>query len=266
MANDYKLAKPVHANRGIEAKYRKKLEQLIAEMAGSCEYWLTAGYKKHPPRIAQEIAQDSASTRMQAIMAELSKRWIEKFNVMADEIAKNYVSGIFNTSSKSLEQSLKDAGWSVKFNMTPAVRDAFNASLQENIGLIKSIPQQYLSKVEGAVMRSYSAGRDLHTMVKDIKEIYPITNKRAAFIARDQSNKANAVVNRARQLELGITDAIWLHSHAGKNPRESHVKAGKDKRRYKIAEGCLIDGEYIQPGELINCRCVSRIILPIKGN
>ena len=81
------------------------------------------------------------------------------------------------------------------------------------------------------------------------------------LIARDQSNKANAVVSRARQLELGITDAIWMHSHAGKNPRKDHVAA--NGKRYKIAEGCLISGEYIQPGEEINCRCTSRPILPI---
>ena len=65
-------------------------------------------------------------------------------------------------------------------------------------------------------MRSYSAGRDLATMVKDLKQLYPAASHRAELIARDQSNKANAVVNRTRQMELGITEAIWMHSHAGK--------------------------------------------------
>ena len=55
--------------------------------------------------------------------------------------------------------------------MTPAVRDAFNASLAENVGLIKSIPEKYLQQVEGVVMRSYSAGRDLETMVKELKTL-----------------------------------------------------------------------------------------------
>ena len=110
-------------------------------------------------------------------------------------------------------------------------------------------------------MRSYSAGRDLATMVKELKTLYPAASHRAELIARDQSNKANAVVNRTRQMELGITEAIWMHSHAGKTPRPDHVAA--DGKRYKIAEGCLISGKYIQPGEEINCRCTSRPVLPI---
>ena len=159
-----------------------------------------------------------------------------------------------------MRMALKDAGLAVKFNFTPAMRDAFNASLAENIGLIRSIPQQYLEKVSGIVNRSYVMGRDLQTMVREIQALYPVTKDRAILIARDQSNKANAVVNRTRELELGITDAIWMHSHAGKVPRPDHVAA--NGRRYKIAEGCLISGKYIQPGEEINCRCTQRAVLP----
>ena len=110
------------------------------------------------------------------------------------------------------------------------------------------------------MMRSYTQGRDLETMVKDLKALYPKASRRAVLIARDQSNKANSVVQRTRQMELGITEAIWMHSHAGKEPRPDHVAA--NGKRYKIAEGCLISGEYIQPGYEINCRCTSRPVLP----
>lgn len=261
-----KTAAAVHANRGIEAKYRKALQRMIAEMHGSVEYWLTAGYRKFPPRMAAlvDMAEDaSPSASMKRILDDLAKRWIARFDEWAPKIADAYLQGMFKASDSAMRQALKDAGWAVDFKMTSAVRDAFNASLEENVGLIRSIPEKYLQQVEGVVMRSYSNGRDLETMVKDLKQLYPGASNRAVLIARDQSNKANAVVTRTRQLELGITEAIWLHSHAGKNPRPEHVKAGKEKRRYKIAEGCYIDGEYIQPGQEINCRCTCRPILPI---
>lgn len=259
-----KTVRAVHANRGIEAKYRKALQRMIAEMVGSVEYWLTAGYRKAPPRMAAlvEHAQDaSPSDRMRKILDELAKRWIERFDEYAPKLAEAYLQGMFKASDSAFRQALKEAGWTVEFKMTPAIRDAFNASLNENVGLIRSIPEKYLQQVEGVVMRSYSAGRDLETMVKDLKQLYPGASHRAELIARDQSNKANAVVNRARQMELGITEAIWMHSHAGKTPRPEHVAA--DGKRYKIAEGCKIDGEYIQPGEEINCRCTCRAVLPI---
>lgn len=266
-----KTARAVHANRGVEAKYRKALQRLIAEMHGSVEYWLTAGYRKDPPRMAAlvEQAQDAPllgadaapSAKIKRILDELTRRWVAKFDEMAPEIAEAYLQGMFKTTDSAMRQALKDAGWTVEFKMTPAVRDAFNASLEENVGLIRSIPEKYLQQVEGTVMRSYSAGRDLATMVKELKQLYPAASHRAELIARDQSNKANAVVNRARQMELGITEAIWMHSHAGKNPRPDHVTA--NGKRYNIAEGCKISGEFIQPGEEINCRCTSRAILPI---
>ena len=263
MPKQPKVLRSVAANRGIEAKYRKALQRMIAEMHASVEYWLTAAYRKDPPRMLAlvEQAQDaSPSEKMKRILSELAKRWSKKFDDWAPKISEAYLQGMFKTSDSAMRQALKEAGWTVEFKMTPAVRDAFNASLEENVGLIRSIPEKYLQQVEGTVMRSYSAGRDLETMVKELKKLYPAASHRAELIARDQSNKANAVVNRARQMELGITEAIWMHSHAGKNPRPDHVAA--NGKQYNIAEGCKISGELIQPGEEINCRCTSRAILP----
>ena len=271
-----KTSRAVHANRGIEAAYRKALARQIAEMAGSIEYWLTAGYRANPPRIA-ELAQDrrigeharelqnyasrsGPAARMRPILDGLATRWTKRFDEWAPKISEAYLQGMFKASDSAFRQSLKDAGWSVEFKLTPPMRDAYNASLAENVGLIRSIPERYLQQVEGVVMRSYSAGRDLHTMVKELKQLYPAASGRAELIARDQSNKANAVVNRTRQMELGITEAIWIHSHAGKVPRPDHVAA--NGKRYKIAEGCKISGEFIQPGAEINCRCTSRPVLP----
>jgi len=259
-----KTARSVHANRGVEVKYRKAMQRLIAEMHGSVEYWITAAYRKAPPRMLALVvqAQDAAgpSAKIKRILDELARRWVAKFEEWSPKIAEAYLQGMFKTTDSAMRQALKEAGWNVEFKMTPAIKDAFNASLEENVGLIRSIPGKYLQQVEGVVMRSYSAGRDLETMVKDLKQLYPGASHRAELIARDQSNKANAVVNRARQMELGITEAIWMHSHAGKIPRPDHVAA--NGKRYKIAEGCLISGEHIQPGTEINCRCTSRPVLP----
>lgn len=248
----------VHANRGVEARYRKRLRAMLDEIEASVIYWMQAAYRKAPPRLALDA---TPSERIAKELRELADRWIAKLEDEAPKVAEAYVKSMYDTSSQAFQQALKAAGWTVQFRMTPAVRDAFEASLAENVGLIKSIPAQYLQQVEGVVMRSYSSGRDLATMVADLKALYPAAAHRAELIARDQSNKANAVVNRARQLELGITRARWMHSHAGKNPRPDHVAA--DGKEYDIAQGCLISGSYIQPGEEINCRCTSRPIIEV---
>jgi len=253
-----KLAKPVISNCGVAIRYRRAMDKEIQAMFDSFEYWLQATYRKAPPLLAQDA---SPVDIVKKVFAKLSKYWLDRFNDSAKKIAKYHVGRMFLTSDKSLQNVLKDAGWAVDFKMTKEMTDALNANIAANVGLIKSIPAQLLPQVEGIVMRSYSSGRDLKTMVDDIRALHPVSQKRAALIARDQSNKANAVVNRTRCLELGITEAKWMHSSAGKKTRKSHVEA--NGKIYDIARGCKIDGDYIQPGELINCRCTSRVILPI---
>jgi SPP1 gp7 family putative phage head morphogenesis protein len=231
---------------------------LIEEMDASILYWLQAQFKEAPPALLAEDATPWQEMRKR--FRKLAKQWIKRFDEAAPKIAEAYLKGSFKTTNSAMRMALKDAGLAVKFEMTRGMRDAFNASLAENIGLIKSIPEQYLQKVEGVVARGYASGRDLQAIIKGLRRLYPITQNRAILIARDQSNKANAVVTKARQLELGINKAQWKHSHGGKVPRPDHVAA--DGRIYDVAKGCLISGERIWPGEKINCRCTSRSILP----
>lgn len=256
-----KIVRAVHPNAGVRARYSKDLERLVSEMSKSVAYWVEAAYKANPPRM--EVAMDALpSQELVKRMRELSKRWIDRFNEMAETIAERFVkSGVRHTDTAFMS-ALKDAGFTVKFQMTPIMRDAVNASIAENVSLIKSIPQKYFTEVEGTVMRGYTRGHDLGYITEELTKRYGITSRRAANIARDQSSKLNAVATQARRVDLGLFKAVWVHSAAGKHPRPSHVKAGKDKLEFDVREGAYLDGEWLLPGEAINCRCVSRTILP----
>ena len=245
-------------------RYRRQMLSLIEEMTDSIVYWMSAQYRESPPALAMDA---TPSKEMLAKFRAIARKWQKRFDASAPKIAEAYLKGSFKATDSAMRMALRDAGMAVKFKMTPVMRDAFNASLQENVGLIRSIPQQYLQQVEGIVARSYASGRDLQSMTKAIRELYPKAAGRAELIARDQSNKANSVVQNARRIEIGIIEAKWLHSGGGKHPRKEHQRA--DGRIYKIREGCPIKNEkgeleYIQPGQKINCRCVSRTILPIE--
>jgi len=139
---------------------------------------------------------------------KLAERWQDKFDDMAPKVAASFLKNQFRGTSAAMRMALREAGWSIEFTMTPAMRDAFEASLAENVGLIKSIPAQYLQEVEGIVMRNYAAGRDLKSMAAEIRARYHVAANRAVLISRDQANKSSAVVQRARQLEIGIKKSI----------------------------------------------------------
>lgn len=256
-----KTARAVLPNVGVQMAYKRAMEKLIDEMSNSFEYWLAAAYKANPPRM--EVAMDALpSAELSKKVRDLGKRWIKKFDDMAASIAQKFTESGRKATDSSFQQALKDAGFSVEFKVTPVMRDAMNATIADNVALIKSIPRQYATQVEGIIMRGYASGRDLKSITDDLQERYGITHRRAAFIARDQSNKLNAVVTRARRVELGLFKARWRHSGAGKEPRPSHVKAGKEKKEFDVREGCLIDGKHILPGEDPGCRCSSETILP----
>lgn len=254
-----KTARPVHANAGVRARYQRDLEKLVDEMAHSIEYWIEAAYKANPPSIAQDALP---SKELSKRLNEVGKRWTKRFDDMAATIAERFIQSGKKATDSAMMQSFKDAGWTVQFKPTKAIRDAMNASVVENVSLIRSIPQSYLKNVEGTVMRGYAAGRDLKQISDELQKHYGVTKRRAAFIARDQSSKLTATVTQSRRVELGLFKAVWIHSAGGKTTRASHVKAGKDRLEFDVRDGALIDGDYIQPGYLPNCRCVSRTILP----
>lgn len=202
------------------------------------------------------------AAELQAAMQDLSDYWLARFDIASQQLAGYFGKSVARRTDAQLKSILSDAGMSVRFEMTPGMRDVLQATISDNVGLIRSIPQQYLKNVEGMVMRSIAAGRDLATLSKQIEHQYGVTKRRAALIARDQNNKATAYMHDARRKELGIQEAVWIHSGGGKKPRPKHVKA--DGQRFNVGIGLPIGdkGEYVLPGESINCRCVSRSIIP----
>ena len=253
-----KTLRPVVPNAGIEAEYRKRIKRLIAEMQRSIVYWLTAAYKANEPKIAQDNI--IPAIELQDAMDDLAKQWQTKFDATAPKLAQWFAQKTKNYTDGSLQTILKDGGFAVRFEMSPVMQDAYQAVINEQVGLIKSIASEHLQEVQGLVMRSVQQGRNMGELTAELTKRYGITKRRAAFIARDQNNKATATVTRVRHKQLGITQAVWKHSHAGKHPRPSHLKA--DGEVYDIDKGLYLDGKWTWPGVEPNCRCTTRPIIP----
>lgn len=271
-----RLLRPVRANAGIEADYRRRLHRLVQMMEKSVKYWVHAAYKGNEPAtvtlahddvisVPESLAMDaldyalamdeSAVAALRRVIRALVRRWQRNFNEAADELAKYFSREIATRSDNALRRTLKQGGYSVPFTQTPVMRDALNAVIAENVGLIRSIPREYLRDIEGAVMRAAAAGRDLSQLTADVQRIGGVTRRRATLIARDQTNKATTYMTRARQIDVGIDEGIWRHSHAGKVPRPTHV--AQDGKRFSLRDGWrdpAID-KLIFPGTEINCRC-----------
>lgn len=227
---------------------------MLAEMRKDVQSLIDTHYPKG-------LAQDGFSDGLRAALRRLFRYWFARLESIAPEMASNFLNRSMSHTDKAFQAAMREAGFTVRFRHTQATQRAFDASLSGNVGLIRSIGQQYLHRVEETVWRSVNSGYDVAQLSKELRKDFGVSERRAAFIARDQTNKAKAVIEKARRQELGITEAIWMHSHAGKEPRPSHVAA--NGKRFDVAKGMYLDGKWVQPGEEINCRCSSRAV--IKG-
>jgi len=262
MVSKPKTARAVHANKGVEAWYRNKLQELITQMHDSIQLHIEATYKKTPPIVG--FANDDADPNVQLrkTMKKWGDNWRRKLDRLSGDIARQFAKKNMYATQKAMMQAFKDAGFTVKFSPTPGSVSAYRAVLSENVNLIKSIPDQYLKDVESSVWQSVMKGGDLHQLTKDLKRNYGVSQRRAEFIARDQNNKAKAIMENERRKEIGIKRAIWLHSGGGKEPRPTHV--AMNGKAYDLKKGMYDSAvkEFVWPGVLPNCRCTSQAIIP----
>lgn len=256
------MLSPIRPAAPIRARYEQRILALLDEMHVSILHWIAAAWRENPPESVL-LGEDELPIRvLQRAMAKLADRWLGRFDELAGNLALYFATAVRNRCDRTLAADLSRGGMSVRFKMTRAMQDAYAAVRAENVGLIRSIAEHHLGQVETLVMQSVSQGRDLGTLTQALTKTYGVSKRRAALIARDQNNKATAVLTRTRHLELGITKAKWRHSAGGKHPRPAHVSFSGQS--YEIATGHDFgDGEGpVWPGTAINCRCVAIPIVP----
>lgn len=250
--------RPVRPPVAIERAYHKKLKALLREMDRSLYWWLRAEYRKVEP----EIVGDSATRDLRAKMKYLARYWKKKYNEKAVEMANWFATEVQKHTTRNLQNQMKRAklaelGFDLKFTYhSRKERTIFNSIVEQNVNLIKSIASEHLTKVQGVVLRGIETGHDLSRMTQDLEEGFGVSERRAAMIARDQTAKASNNLARQRLMDYGVKKGKWMHTSSGKTYRDSHVRM--DGEVYDLEQGCFDDdyGDYVQPGELINCHCV----------
>lgn len=253
-----KALRPVRPPVAIERTYHKKIRAMLREMNRSLYFWLRAEYRKAEP----EIVGDSAITDLRAKLRKLTRIWQKKFDEESTTIATWFATEVQKHTTRGLQNQMKrtklvDLGFDLKFTYhSRKERAIFNSIVEQNVNLIKSIASEHLTKVQGVVLRGIETGHDLSRMTGDLEEGFGVSERRAAMIARDQTAKASNNLSRQRLMDYGVKKGKWMHTSSGKTYRDSHVQM--DGEIYDLEQGCYDDdyGDYVQPGELVNCHCV----------
>lgn len=260
-----KLLRAIRPNAGVQAYYRRRLLKELEAMQRSIAYWLEAAYKARE----SEIVEDASPTNsILARFKALQRRWLRRWNWLASWLSERVINRTESTTTVSMTEAFKAAGFTVKLDKGRYLNNVTQALIAENVNLIKSIPRQYLTEVEGIVTRGISMGKDLSYITEELDRRYAITRRRAAFIARDQLDKATQSINRAHDERLGITEGIWVHLPGQKTSRKTHEAMDGKRFRLRGPDAGLYDSDVkrrVLTGELPGCRCVYRAVLPELG-
>lgn len=135
------------------------------------------------------------------------------------------------------------------------LEDILQAAIEENVSLIKSIPNEYYDKVEQALFRHLASGGDRQSLRETIGNLGDLTESRIKLIARDQNSKLNSRLNKARQEALGVEEYVWVTS------RDERVRQSHRDNNGKTFRWDDPNPDTGHPGEDIQCRCIAQPVL-----
>ncbi len=261
-------------NASLQSRYESSLRRLVNDMTKEVKKEIvrlfnsdsSKDFFKNQKKIS--AIDESIGSQARILMNALTDKFSQLFNMKAKDLSEAMLSNTEKASKSNLYTSLKQlsGGLSLKTGIvTKGMEDVLKALIEENISLIKSIPQQYFKDITGSVMRSITTGQGLYDLIPEIEKYQGITDRRAKNIALDQTRKAYNTINKQRMTTLGVKQFEWVHSAGGQHPRESHMMIdGKIFSFEKLIEEQsklgVPEHDRGLPGEPINCKCT---ILPI---
>lgn len=235
---------PLHVSAAQMTRYHGSLRALVRQMAKAVRAELV-------PMHTMDESQGST-------LARLYRRFERLFEQKAPRIIDDMLNGVDRNSAHQVTKSLTELSGGLKITPNAEVSARLAEAARENVALIKSIPEEYFERVTQALIESQTKGVDL---VAELQKIDGITERRARFIADDQTRKVFNSLNAKRMASAGVTKGEWIHSGGGLHPREAHLNF--DGEEFDLAQGAPVgdDGGYVMPGEEPNCRCTFRPLL-----
>lgn len=137
------------------------------------------------------------------------------------------------------------------------VQATLQATLAENVSLIRSLNDQMRNGISGAVFRGLSNRTPAREVAREIRKVAEVGKARADLIAADQLQKLSARLDQERQQQVGAEEFEWLHSRK-RFPRPEHVE-----RNGKVYRWDSNIGKTDPPGRAIRCGCRSRPIIDL---
>ncbi len=256
-----KKPKGVRADVSAGISYYAELRKMIAAISKDINSHIMDQVRDLESEYTRDLdVSDSWVDLLVAAMKYTRNKWSDQqFKQYADKVARKFITSSNTSNRKKTE---RDFGINI-YADNQQLNDYLRASIADNVNLITSIPEQYLTQVESIVMTNVRAGGLPSAIAKLLRNQYDITERRAKMIARDQTSKVNGDLNRLRQQSAGFKYFQWMDSD-DERVRDRHAYLAEHittygKGIYRWDNPPLSDkGVPIIPGSDYQCRCIAR--------
>lgn len=280
-------SKPFIPSKALELAYKRRLKALCKPMFKEVSETILRAYRA-------DFATDGVDD-IEKTVTELKGKYDRTFREKGKEEALKMVLKVLKfgqaTFKLIMEKLLpKEHAFMITGSaISKELEEIIKASVFENVTLIKSIEDKYFEQVTGSVVRSMQSGGSIKQLKDEIMRYKDMTEKRAAFIALDQTRKTYMAITKQQLKEDGFTKVEWVHSGGGE-PRPYHIQkwdgvSGKKDGRPNGLNGFIFDidnppvieaayepktarGTYRSerrglPTELPNCKCTMCAVIEI---
>ena len=255
-------SKPIELPKAIGISYNAELQRMVRRIKKDIDQSIKPQVKD----LEVEYTADSWADVIEVSLAALRQRWSSAvFNRFAERMASKFVQAVNLQNQQQFQNQYKSFGINI-YAGNQSVSDYLDATVKDNVRLIKSIPDQYLTQVESIVLGNMRAGMRPSAINKQLQDQFGVTERRARVISRDQVSKASNGLAKKRMESSGFKYFQWIDSKDSRvRSRHKHIanKVTKyGKGIYSFSDLPLNDkGIPIAPSDDIQCRCVMRPVL-----
>jgi SPP1 gp7 family putative phage head morphogenesis protein len=207
----------------------------------------------------------AAASDFQARSQRAHDRIIEQLGKIQDNLAIE-IGGAINADKvvDSVERGWRNSARSLEVmpELSGKAREQMATTLSDNVELsVKGFTNEMVDEMREAVDKNAREGCRFDTLTDIIQMRYGLSERRAKFLARQETGLFMAEFRRRMFEDVGLRHYIWDSSRDAR-VRPDHRRL--DGKMFAYSDPPIIDlasGRRGNPGQDFNCRCVDRPVV-----
>lgn len=235
----------------IRREYDAALQSLVVQPAARA-------FARVAPQIVRLLIEerreqgkyDSARERQAAELVDEARRAATVSQRELADVASKFAQRTSDFQKAQLDRQVKAAVGVPYSAIEKPARDLVPVFVDENVALIKTVPERYFDSLKAQVQDAFASGMHPETLAEELSGREEVSEWDARRIARDQIGKLAADLNQERQKSMGVTGYTWRGAMDNRERDEHRMLEGQ----HFEWSNPPVEGN---PGEPVLCRCTA---------